>query len=189
MHLSTFLTLAVTSSVAVLPASARLDRRSASHRDIARAQHSKRTPTPEPFRVFGADGAPVAAPQVFEGVVALKKRDGASDVLGKIGDVVNDVAVAWKLALPTQNAEPVALAAAAKSQEEQEKAAAAKKAAAEKAAAEKKAAEELAAKKKAQFVHFSLLFLLTKTDLSSRNRAAERKRKAAIRFVVIPPSF
>ncbi|GAA5848558.1 hypothetical protein JCM8547_004551 [Rhodosporidiobolus lusitaniae] len=186
MHLSTFLTLAATASTFAVPASARLDRRSASHRNAAHSHLVKRTASPEPFRAFPHAGESGSEPStgsfaaLHEGIVALRKRDDGNDLLEKIGDVVNEVAVAWKLALP-DDAEPVTLAAAttdsdaaaAAAKEAEEKAAAEKKAAEEKAAAEaaanKKAAEEAAAEAKA------------KAEAAAKKKAAKEaaKKKAA----------
>lgn len=149
MHFATLLTVAASASTL---AAARLDRRhggSHSHREAARSVLSKRTPTPEPFRLFTAPEGSAPAPSFddLDGVVALRKRDSGdlSEVIARIGDVVNEVAVAYKLALPTTDdatAQPVADLSQA--------AASAHQKAAEEAAAEKQRQEQAAAAKAAK---------------------------------------
>ncbi|GAA5996174.1 lytic transglycosylase domain-containing protein [Rhodotorula paludigena] len=190
MHFATLLTVAASASTL---AAARLDRRhggSHSHREAARSVLSKRTPTPEPFRLFAAPEGSAPAPSFddLDGVVALRKRDSGdlNEVIARIGDVVNEVAVAYKLALPTTDdatAQPVAdlsqaaasahqkaaeEAAAEKQRQEQAAAAkAAKEAKQKKLAAQKQAAEEAAAAQAA-------------AEKKAKGEAAAKKKAAAI---------
>jgi hypothetical protein len=85
------------STLSALPASARLDRRSTSHRAVA---HSANLEKREPFRLFEKSDSPSEGSfaSSHDGIVALKKRADGSDLLASIGDAVSDVAVAWHLA-------------------------------------------------------------------------------------------
>ncbi|GAA6009043.1 hypothetical protein JCM10207_004075 [Rhodosporidiobolus poonsookiae] len=180
MHLSTVLSLAATASLAVAPASARLDRRSASHRDVAHALLDKR----EPFRVLVKDGQAPSTGSLAafnDGIIALKKRDGEEEVLENLGQMVQEVAVAWKLALPEDDAKPIALAATTPSEDAQKKAQE-EQAAKEAAAAEeakKKAEAEAAAKEKAAAAKAKAKAVAAKK--AAKEAAEEAAKKAAAR--------
>ncbi|GAA5968193.1 hypothetical protein JCM11641_003764 [Rhodosporidiobolus odoratus] len=168
MHLATFLTLASSASLAVLPASARLDRRSSAHRELVHHQLSKRTPSAEPYRVF-AQNSRSPSPGSF---AALDKRDDG-DLLEQIGETVQEVAVAWKLAVPDPH---LALAAISthkvdeeKKQKQKEEADAAAASASASAKAKAKAKKLAAQKKKEQ----------KEKDAAERKKAQAAAKKKA----------
>ncbi|GAA5920242.1 hypothetical protein JCM1841_000438 [Sporobolomyces salmonicolor] len=165
MHFPTFFAVsAAASSLAVSPASARLDRLTSAHRNLAARSHHAHShyvverdaspnPDPEPFRLFakpdGTSGSFVAR---GEGVVALKERAEGLDALSQISDVVEQMATASKLAMPVHDrTAPVQLAAKLpKKASTASSSSAASKAAKKKAAAAEKKKEQAAAKAKAK---------------------------------------